>query len=688
MKTLKIIIPYLVIITFGILMISPIFQEGFLTSIDNPIHVIESYTLIENIKEHRWINGWVMDAFLGYPLQQFPRYQIGIWLVAILNMLLSIPLEVAYKIILTLSYIFPAAALFFAAKKIFKNNITALIPAILFLVIRRDVIVTALTGQWNSLLALGFLIIFIYQTHKFFQEPDMRNSVKLSILFTLTVLSHLFTGIGAGLFFGIYFIVHWTKRKFPTKGFAYGILTFLIGILLCAFYLYPALDTYTWLAKNTGWPPAYGLKILPYKVLAPFIFAVPKDVTTQMLFEAFQNNTTLFFKLSWTYFIASIPQLLIFILGIIGIIQFSERWKKNDHNTILLMTILAFMIISLVIGSGFWFSVESLKGLPFLNTLVSYRFLTFTNIGLLIFGGYALLNMNKESYPRKLYFMWAIFDKRKIIGVVTLLFFIANINAYTPSQTDTMTIKQSSVDNDFYMLTGWIKENVDKENTRIVYEDFYGNFKDPKVASSHLNSMMFYYTGVYSVGGWYPSSSYPTDQLSFTSSGNAFGKRIEETDDRFIAEKMKLVNAKYIVTLEDKLDSKISKSKLFKKEYNTTNYNLYSLKEYKPEWFSYNGTFEYNITKFKNQEFAFDYKTDADKEVMLKISYHPYWHAYLDGKEVKINRSKEDLMIFDLEKGEHEIILTYKPVKISYIILSLATLGFCIYILAFRRTLR
>ncbi|MEM4267137.1 MAG: 6-pyruvoyl-tetrahydropterin synthase-related protein, partial [Candidatus Nanoarchaeia archaeon] len=418
-------VPYLFILLFGMLVFYPIFDSGFLVSLDNPIHLAESYAFIDNLKETYWVSGWSMDAFVGYPLQLFPRYQLGLWLVAILNLVFSVPVNFAYKIVLFFSYVFPALALFFVTKKFFKSSLAALIPSFLFLLIRRDVVVTALTGQWNSLLALGLLIIFLYLTYSFFQKPNLKYSVITGLLFALIILSHPFAAFAAAMFFSIYFVVFWFKRHFSFRGLFYGFILFVIGALLCSFYILPLLDMPGWLDTAIGWPPTYNALALPYKVLAPFIFAVPKGVVTSQLFSALQTDFVLFLKLGWLYFVSSLPQLFIFVFGVIGLFYLFEGWKKKDSMGVFLTSLFIFILLCLVIGSGFWFLTPTLKNIPIFSNFQSYRFLVYVNISLLIFVSYAISNIRNDVYPKKLNHMYWLFDKRKIIFLILVLFFIA-----------------------------------------------------------------------------------------------------------------------------------------------------------------------------------------------------------------------------------------------------------------------
>ncbi len=678
------LLPYLAIVLFAFVMAYPIFGSGFMTNLDNPIHLATSHAFIENLKETKWISGWSMDAFVGYPLQLFPRYQLGVWIVALLNLILFIPAEIGYKVVLFSSYVFPALMIFFIGKKIFKHTSSALIPSILFLLIRRDVVVTAFSGQWNSLLGLGFLLAFVYLTHRFFYNPNFKSMVKLALLFALIMLSYLFAAIAAMVFFSVYFLVFSVKKRFSIKFLFYGGGLFLIGFSLCAFYLLPILDMPGWASAYSGSALAYSFFALFYKVLGTFLFAVPKNVVTQQLFDAFSGNFIDFLKLAWLYIVASLPQFLIFILGLMGMSYLFRNRKKDDSTTIFLTSTFLFMIISLVLGSGFWFLIPSLKNLPILGNLLAYRFLLYTNIGLLIFVCYALSNMKNGVYP-KLRFFHALAVRRNVIFVIVALFFVANINAYLPPKEETLTIGESSLNEDFYSLAYWIKNNVDSKNTRIVYQDIYGNTEDPSIGSSHLPAMLFYYTNVYSVGAWYDSSSYPTDSLALTSSGNLFGKKLDEIGDDFIQNEMRLVNAKYIVSNNNKLKDKLLKSNLFKEEFGNRHFTVFSLKNYNPEWISYEGNLSYEIANFESRVVIFNYTGDSEKEVLIKVSYHPYWHGYIDNKEINISRNKDSLMTLKLPEGSHSVTLSYKPFRLPYFIVTFITLIGCLSVLVFLR---
>ena len=167
-------INYLIICLVALLVIYPIFRPGFLVAMDNPEHMLESYLMVDMLKETKWVNGWSMSAFAGFPLGAYPKYQIGILSVAFLNLLFNIPIEIAYKLILYASYAFAACSLYFLISRRF-GRLPAIVSAIFFLLIRRDVIVIVLGGIWNNFIGIGFMFLFMHYTDLFFKRDTFKN---------------------------------------------------------------------------------------------------------------------------------------------------------------------------------------------------------------------------------------------------------------------------------------------------------------------------------------------------------------------------------------------------------------------------------------------------------------------------------------------------------------------------------
>jgi hypothetical protein len=48
------------------------------------------------------------------------------------------------------------------------------------------------------------------------------------------------------------------------------------------------------------------------------------------------------------------------------------------------------------------------------------------------------------------------------------------------------------------------------------------------------------------------------------------------------------------------------------------------------------------------------------EHLLVKASYHPYWHAYVDDREVSIAHAVPNLMVIDVPPGHNEVVLRYR----------------------------
>jgi hypothetical protein len=68
---------------------------------------------------------------------------------------------------------------------------------------------------------------------------------------------------------------------------------------------------------------------------------------------------------------------------------------------------------------------------------------------------------------------------------------------------------------------------------------------------------------------------------------------------------------------------------------------------------------------------------DAPATVFLKATYHPDWHAYVDGKEVKPFMVTPSFPAITVPAGQHDVRFVYKspPMRTGLFFLGVATLG-------------
>lgn len=62
----------------------------------------------------------------------------------------------------------------------------------------------------------------------------------------------------------------------------------------------------------------------------------------------------------------------------------------------------------------------------------------------------------------------------------------------------------------------------------------------------------------------------------------------------------------------------------------------------------------------------FEYESDTDKRVMASITYTPRWKVYVDGIQIK-DYNMENMLVFKLPKGRHEVRMVYESTVYSRI---------------------
>ena len=125
---MKRFLPYIFIVLIGFIILHGIFQSGYLVRSDNSVHEGRAYLLKENINNGK-IFSWDYYDAAGSPFLTY-AYILPYIFTASISFL--IPLELAYKLILFLSFVVPACLLYFILSQKF-NKISALLASVLFL---------------------------------------------------------------------------------------------------------------------------------------------------------------------------------------------------------------------------------------------------------------------------------------------------------------------------------------------------------------------------------------------------------------------------------------------------------------------------------------------------------------------------------------------------------------------------
>ena len=196
-------LPYAFIIAVAIFMFRGIFAPGFMSGYDNSFHYYDAYYLTKTlIPQYHWISGWSMQCLGGFPVL-VDYYQVGFLIIAILNKILFLSLNLSYKTMVLASYIVLGVGFYKISSERFGKTAALLITTCLML--QKDIYYDRiLAGIWNNYLALGVFFIFLHMLDKNIKTLTIRKSLILGLLLGILTLTHLYVAVFAFIILFIY----------------------------------------------------------------------------------------------------------------------------------------------------------------------------------------------------------------------------------------------------------------------------------------------------------------------------------------------------------------------------------------------------------------------------------------------------------------------------------------------------
>ena len=340
-KISKIIIPYILITLIGLLLLHNIFSPGLMTYSDHIPHYVEAYYLKYFLLANGDISGWYPYVFGGIPLYTYiPVF--GHYLLILISFLVG--MELAYKIIVLLSFIGPSLAIFNFLRPRFKTIPSFLVSVPLIFIDSWQG--SILTGLWSTGLAITFLIIFINFSLKI-KKFDIKNTLFLSIILSIIILSHTVIGIVALIFIFCRIISEY--KNFKKLLIYYSILIFS-SFALIAYYIFPIIDTNKWADTPRNTLIGFGNSIIEIIITEiGQLFALKQhlspllDIIHFRFIEGFPN---LFFSIT-----KNLPVLTLDFLAIIGIFLII---KNKKYKNLEIRVLLIFFTSLIFLASNIW----------------------------------------------------------------------------------------------------------------------------------------------------------------------------------------------------------------------------------------------------------------------------------------------------------------------------------------------
>jgi len=650
---------YLVTFMSAALMSWAMWGNGFLTVLDNPLHLAHLHSWLSGpVLNQSWFFGWSLDHYCGYASPQAYN-PLGTYLVGLFYLLFKLPVAAGYKVMVFLSYVFPALALqYYLNRRLgWQAGLLGVFAWLFF----KSVYTLNFAGLWAFTLSFGFLFLLLSALDRF-RPGNWRSAAWIGLLIALITSSHLY-GVGAAAFFIIIaFINHLVKERDKIRVIlSYGAAV-LIGVFLTMPYLWTLYINVFETAKAAGTPQTvagWGQSVIElfFIILGGKFYAYPGA----SLFRILADNIY--------------PFLIIIInfLGIFGIYSYITN-KETRKRFSFLTPILGFMIFILLVLIAVHFTAAT-------RGYLLIRFVTYFHFGMICFAALALVLIRDEEM---------IDWYRPGILILVLLTLVQVGVRAVDSVWEERVSSRVPVMSEINRAWDYLKAHPPKNHERVIVQDTYQNIDRglrSKIQNSHILAMTNAGTGWPQVGSVDGVPETLKERLLFTEAGQFFNKPVGDISPDEVAEGMRDFHINRIFVVEPVLMNKL-KSGPFKMVFQAGPFAIFE--PLHPSGsivsFSLPGT-TFQEKTFTETEMRYNVESQSGDNIMtLKVSHYPLWKASVDGNPVNIRMNEKAMMEITLPEGSREVCFTFHGKAAWTLILFVMGLILPVILFAMKRT--
>lgn len=238
-------IPYIIIVLFALLGMKALFHTGLFTSHDIYHQVTRLYYYFNAVTDGQFPPYWISQLANGhgYPLFIF-SYQLP-WIISLPILLVGFDISIAIKMLFFLGYTLSGITMYLLCKEILKNTMAAILSSLLYLWAPYHFLTIFVGASIGVVYAFIFLPLILLGLHLSFNK-NMIGIIILSLSITGLILSHILHLIYFLPTIVIFFIWeisenHRLDKKYLLSVCKIIVSGILLGLLICAFYLIPAL---------------------------------------------------------------------------------------------------------------------------------------------------------------------------------------------------------------------------------------------------------------------------------------------------------------------------------------------------------------------------------------------------------------------------------------------------------------
>jgi hypothetical protein len=594
----------------------PILRGGYLTYVDNAVHLAEIHDLSRADS-----NGWSEIGFAGFPLGTLHSplwYPLLAWLVRH-----GAPIHPIYAFVLVAGFVAPPLAIYWVARR---RMSPARAGALAYLVLVQPSMIwgigSPLGGMWTNALAAAMLIVLadLYARRTLTAKEHLLASFVLG----LAVLTHLFVLPLVAILAAITITLHWREGSMTRQELLRRAGGWLVAAAASAKYWL----TFVWVANQNAAPvQAFRPLGIAARLLLP---ADPMYLLDDRLREAIR----------WDLHLTdALPPAIVVLLGVYG---FFGRKVRQDA-----LGRTGFWLASVVLGC---LVIHRYAPLHFLGP-VSWRLIDWVRFGLALS---AMAPLKEAS------FSWM--ERRPTRNAVSAAVLGVSLGVWwgAPLRRDAapdMKRELASIDS----LWAWLRENARPEWGRIYLQDTFGlEWKEAGLSQSHVLALTAHHVGMPQLGTYYGIVPYGL-RWTLSEWSSLFGAW--EPKEEWLKEAMEKTNAGVLVTSSLEMGEHVGKMSAFAQLYAASEFVVWRWRnaENRPvaELTPAN---HLSDVRFRTGDIRFDLVADYPRtRVLAKTGWHPWWR--LQGiPGAWLRESPEGfLVIDDIPDGHFSVHLFYEP---------------------------
>ena len=623
----------LVLVASGIIAALPFLTDGYLTYLDNPVHLAEIHSLAFDAR-----SGWSDLSYGGFALGEL---QSPIWYgAAAFFVRAGVPLEPLYITLVFLAYVAPALALYVIARRSLCPILAGVVSA-LFLLQRPFLVGTGsvLGGMWTFSLALAGIVLLLDRLASY--SRDLGDATLIAVLVAAIGSTHVFGLIVLALIALVHGVILLASSA-NTRGLRRSLLlvavAFAIGVLAAAPNWLPALFTRNiWTALGT------------------------ENLDAAHLWEHLVGTgDTLAHRLADSsaaiYGVDVILEWLLLVAGLAGAALAFRRGAGETGNTaryaLLLGASLGVLLFLVLPGTQ----------LAILGPL-SWRFLAVVRLTLAMC---AIPLFERFGFRHRS----VVFQGSALLLTAALALTVAAASSI-PLRMHTAS-RSSAEMHDFLNVAANLSRARQPTWGRVFVQDTFFSRVDARdsptlLMYSHIGALMPRLAGIHAVGTYYgvvPVSTYLlTSEFDTLFGEDAFAWSAEE-----LAAKFDAINVTHVLVCDSILADKLRPSDSFRLVFQTGRFALFARTGARSSFVrALTGDAIVADERYRTGEVTATLRTDRFGDgVRVLTGYHPFWR--LDSPaSARLGQQDGMLVVGNLPVGDSELHLHYQPSRAPWL---------------------